>query len=34
MNPLKSEDAAFKFLLMVAGVAAVIIAIVLLLRAI
>ncbi len=33
MNPLKSEDAAFRFLLMVAVVAATIIAIVLLLRA-
>lgn len=34
MNPLKSEDAAFKFLLTVAAVAAVIIGVVVLLRAV
>jgi hypothetical protein len=33
VNPLKSEDAAFRFLLMVVGVAAVIIAVVLVARA-
>lgn len=33
MNPLKSEDAAFRFLLLTAAVAAVIIGIVLLARA-
>ena len=34
MNPLKSEDAAFRFLLMTVAVAAVIIAVVLAIRAI
>ena len=33
-NPLKSEDAAFRFLLLVVAVAAVIIAVTLLIRAI
>jgi len=33
MNPLKSEDAAFRFLLMTAAVAAVVIAVVLVARA-
>jgi len=33
-NPLKSEDAAFRFLLVVAAVAAVVIAVTLLIRAV
>jgi hypothetical protein len=33
MNPLKSEDAAFRFLLLVAGAAAVLIAVLLIVRA-